>query len=481
MSRFSPSPAAGTVLTPDLCVVGAGAAGLTAAAGAAAFGASVVLVERGAMGGDCLNYGCVPSKALLAAAAAAQGAREAGRFGVSAGEPAVDFAAVRAHVRGAIEAIEPADSQARFEGLGVTVIRTQARFVSADALLAGTTTIRARRFVLATGSRPRIPDLPGLDTVPYLTNETVFDLAELPRHLVILGGGPVGAELAQAFRRLGSAVTLIARNRCLPREDADLAAIVRAALVREGVILREGAEAVRVEATPGGVHLHLGDGSAVEGSHLLLAAGREVRAGDLGLEVAGIAHNADGIRVDASLRTANRRVYAVGDAAAGMPRFTHAAGHMGGLVLRPILFRLPARMRPGAIPRATYTDPPLGQVGLTEAEARARGLDHRVIAVPFTESDRAWTQARTDGLAKFVVGRRGRLLGVGITGLHADEATGLFALALSRRMGLRDLSGFVAPYPTIAEIGRRAASAYFRPYAARRLVRATVSFLRRFG
>ena len=424
----------------------------------------------------------MPSKALLAAAAAAQGARDGGRFGVTAGEPAVDFAAVRAHVRRAIEAIEPADSQARFEGLGVTVIRAQARFVSADALVAGGTTIRARRFVLATGSRPRIPDLPGLDAVPYLTNETVFDLPDLPRHLVILGGGPVGAELAQAFRRLGSAVTLIARNRCLPREDADLAAIVRAALVREGIVLREGADAARVEPMPGGaVRLRLVDGSAIEGTHLLLAAGREVRAGDLGLEVAGIAHGADGIRVDAALRTANRRVYAVGDAAAGMPRFTHAAGHMGGLVLRPILFRLPARMRPGAIPRAIYTDPPLGQVGLTEAEARARGLEHRVIAVPFAESDRAWTQARTDGLAKFVVGRRGRLLGVGITGLHADEATGLFALALSRRMGLRDLSGFVAPYPTIAEIGRRAASAYFRPYAARRLVRATVSFLRRFG
>lgn len=480
-------PSQGGVLRPDICIVGAGSGGLSVAAAAAAFGVSVVLVERGRMGGDCLNTGCVPSKALIAAAAHAASIREAPAFGISAGEPQIDFAAVMRHVRGVIDAIAPFDSAERFRGLGVAVVPEEARFLDPHTIAAGPHLIRARRFVLATGSSPRIPDLPGLATVPYLTNETLFDLDDLPGHLIVLGGGPIGLEMAQAFRRLGSAVTIVERGRAMAREDADLSSIVLAALRAEGVDIRENTAAVSVSSAneAGGLRVTLlverGSGhERVTGTHLLVASGRQATVGALDLAAGGIDHGPAGISVGPDLRTGNRRVYAIGDVV-GSPQFTHLANHHAGLVLRAILFRLPIRQMPDLVPRVTYTAPELGQVGLTQAQAQERGIAADILAWPYSENDRARTERRTEGLLKLVVAADGRLLGAGIAGEKAGELTNLFSLALARRLTVRDLTGFISPYPTYAEIGKRAATAYFAPYAKRGLVRAAVRILSRFG
>ena len=439
----------------DICVVGAGSAGLSLAAGAAQMGARVVLIEKGRMGGDCLNFGCVPSKALLAAAKAAV----PGPFGAAR---VPDYAEAQAHLRGVIAAIAPHDSQERFEGLGVTVLRDTARFTAPDRMQAGETVIRARRFVIATGSRAAIPDLPGLEGVPYLTNETLFDLPALPRHLLILGGGPIGMEMAQAHRRLGAEVTVIQRGRVLARDDEELAALVRDRLVAEGVTIREHAAVRSVAALPEGVALDLADGSRVTGSHLLIAAGRRPNIESLDLDRAGIAATPQGITVDKGLRTGNRRAYAIGDVA-GQGQFTHLAGYHAGVAVRAILFGLPARARTDHIPRVTYTDPELAQIGLTEVEARDRHGDRlTVIRQPFDGSDRALAEGRATGLLKLMV-VKGRPVGVSIAGPAAGDLIGLWALIVSQGLGLKALSDTVLPYPTLQELNKRAAGAYFSP------------------
>jgi pyruvate/2-oxoglutarate dehydrogenase complex dihydrolipoamide dehydrogenase (E3) component len=447
----------------DLCVVGAGSAGLSVAAGAAQMGATVVLVERGRMGGDCLNVGCVPSKSLIAAAGAAQAVRTAGGFGVGAAEPEVDFAAVRRHVQGVIAGIAPHDSVERYEGLGVTVLREHARFTGPDEVGAGGRRVRARRFVVATGSRPAVPPVPGLAGVPHLTNETVFDLAELPRHLLVLGGGPIGCELAQAFRRLGSSVTVADLGPILPKDDPELTAVVRARLLAEGVRLRERVKVAAAETGPALVaEGEDGGRERLDGSHLLVAAGREPVVEDLGLEAAGVAFDRKGIKVDARLRTTNARVFAIGDVAGGL-QFTHVAGYQAGIVIRNALFRLPSRASARALPWATYTDPELAAVGLSEATAKAQGVAHEVARWPFTDNDRARAERATEGLAKVVAGRGGRVLGAAIVGAHAGELILPWVLAVERRLKLTALAGVVAPYPTLGEAGKRAAGAYYAP------------------
>jgi pyruvate/2-oxoglutarate dehydrogenase complex dihydrolipoamide dehydrogenase (E3) component len=299
-------------ITADICVIGAGSGGLSVAAGAAQLGLSTVLFEKGEMGGDCLNYGCVPSKALIAAAEAAQGARDAGRLGVKAGPVKVDFAAVMAHVHKTIETIAPIDSQERFEGLGVTVIREAARFEDAQTVGSDSVRVKARKFVIATGSHAAIPPIPGLDQVPYLTNETVFGLKALPKRLIVLGGGPIGVELGQAFRRLGSEVVIIEAGVLLPREDPACAAVVAEQLAADGVEVLTGAPATAVEAGPVVV---VGEGASarrIEGTHLLIAVGRRPAISGLNLEAGGIAYTQAGITTRRDLRTTNPRVFAVG-------------------------------------------------------------------------------------------------------------------------------------------------------------------------
>lgn len=442
-----------TRIETDLCVIGAGSGGLSVAAGAVQMGARVVLIEAAEMGGDCLNHGCVPSKALIAAAGAAH---------VRGAQPA-DYPAAMDHVAATIAAIAPHDSQERFEGLGCTVIRARARFTSPATVEAGGHEIVARRFVVATGSRPLVPPVPGLEGVPYLTNETLFALRERPAHLVVLGGGPIGIEMAQAHRRLGSAVTVIEAARALGREDPELAAVVLARLRAEGVVIREGVAVTGVGGGRGAVTLRLADSGTVEGSHLLVAAGRRANVDDLGLPAAGVAFTAQGVTVGADLRApGNRRVFAVGDAAGG-PQFTHVAGYHAGLVVRQAVLGLPARASTHHIPRVTYTRPELAQVGPTEAEARAaHGPRLTVLRIPFAGNDRAQAEGQTEGLVKVMV-VRGRPIGASIVGAQAGELVGVWALAISARLKLSQVAGTVLPYPTLGETAKRAAGAYFSP------------------
>ncbi|MGR3454265.1 dihydrolipoyl dehydrogenase family protein [Pseudooceanicola sp.] len=446
----------------DLLVIGAGSGGLSVAAGAAQMGAKVVLLERGEMGGDCLNTGCVPSKALLAAAARAQEMREAGGFGITPVEPDVDYAAVMDHVAQAIATIAPHDSQERFEGLGVTVIRAHGRFTGPRTVRAGGAEIAARRIVIAAGASPLVPPIPGLDAVPYLTNETLFAQRTRPDHLLILGGGPIGMEMAQAHVRLGSRVTVIEAERALGRDDPEMATEVLRRLRAEGVEIVEGARAARVEGRAGAIRVETQDGRGFGGSHLLVALGRSPAIDGLGLEAAGIETDGGAIRVDRRLRTTNRRVFAIGDVTGGL-QFTHLAGYEGGIVIRAALFGLPAEARHDHIPRATYTDPELAHVGLTEAEARAAHGDRlSVVTESYAGNDRAVATRRTVGRIK-VMAVGGRPVGVTVVGAEAGELIGLWALALSKGLKLGDVAGMVAPYPTLGELGKRAAGTYFSP------------------
>lgn len=470
-----------TILTPDLAVIGAGSGGLSVAAGAVQMGASVVLVEKGRMGGDCLNHGCVPSKSLLAAARAAHLVRTAGAFGVNGHEPAIDLAAVRGHVRDVIAGIAPHDSVERLEGLGVRVIRAAARFTGRLELAADGVTIRPRRVVLATGSRPAIPAVPGLAAVDHLTNESVFDLAERPERLIVLGGGPVGVELAQAHRRLGTPVTLLQRGAILPRDDPEAVEVVRGALMAEGVDLREQVEVSKVERRGNRIGVALARGeTAVEGSHLLLAAGRLPNVEGLNLEAAGIEHGPGGVVTDASLRTTNPKVWAVGDVT-GRWQFTHMAGYHAGIVVRQALFRLRARVDDRAVPWCTYTDPELAQVGLTQRMAAERGLAVRALRWPFAENDRARTDRVAAGFVKVLVGRKGHVHGATIVGAHAGEQIGLWALAIQERIGIGKVAQMIAPYPTLSEAGKRAAGSYYTPTLFGPRTQKLVRFLSRFG
>jgi pyruvate/2-oxoglutarate dehydrogenase complex dihydrolipoamide dehydrogenase (E3) component len=450
------------VLHADLCVIGGGSGGLSVSAGAAQMGASVVLVEKHLMGGDCLNTGCVPSKALLAAAHAADVVRHSGRFGVNGHEPAVDFAAVHRHVHGVIAAIAPHDSVDRFEGLGVTVIQAAARFTGAAEVEAGGQRIRARRFVIATGSSAALPPVPGLDSVPFLTNETVFGLTALPGHLVVIGGGPIGVEMAQAFRRLGAQVTLLERANILPKDEPEAAAIIRAALVKDGIDLREGARIAAISRAANGIEVALEDADPILGTHLLIAAGRRPNMAGLGLDAAGIEATPRGITVDARLRTTNHRVFAIGDVAGG-PQFTHIAGYHAGIVIRNALFGLPAKVDYAALPWVTYADPELAHVGLTEAEARSGGHPVTLLRQDLSGNDRAQAERATEGLAKIVLGKGGRILGATIVAPRAGEMIGMWGLAIQKRMKIGAIASSLAPYPTMAELSKRAAGSFYTP------------------
>lgn len=455
-------PATLETIKTDLLVIGAGSGGLSVAAGASQMGADVVLLEGHKMGGDCLNYGCVPSKALIASAKIAHAMGHASPYGIAQVAPQVDYAAAKDHIADVIETVKPADSQERFEGFGVRVIREFGRFTGPAEVEAGPYRITARRVVIATGSAPFVPPIPGIDTVPYLTNETLWDLRDRPDHLLIIGGGPIGMEMAQAHRRLGSRVTVIEGAKALGRDDPEMAAIVLDTLRDEGVEIAEDAKAREISGTAGAITVETEDGRRFEGSHLLVAVGRKANTEALGLDAAGIETTRTGIKVDASLRTTNRRVYAIGDVAGGL-QFTHVAGYHAGVVVRAILFGLPAKATTAHIPWATYTQPELAQVGLTEAQARkAHGAGVEVARFDFHHNDRAIAERKTKGLIKVMV-VKGRPVGVSIAGHQAGELIALWSLVIANRLKMSQVSAMVAPYPTIAEVNKRAAGAYFSP------------------
>jgi len=488
----------------DIAIIGGGSGGLSVAAVAAQLGAKVVLVEQGKMGGDCLNTGCVPSKALIAAAKAAEVVRTAGKFGVTGHEPAVDFTQVNAHVRDVIAGIAPHDSVERFEGLGVQVIQAAANFVSPTEIQAGDHRIKARRFVVATGSSPALPPIPGLAPglapgsapgsapglapglaeVPYLTNETVFDLVEPPDHLIVIGGGPIGVELAQAHRRLGPRVTLIEAFTLMSKDDPEAVDVVRRRLIAEGIDLREGIQIANVERQANGVAVTLegNDGATfpILGSHLLVAAGRRANVDGLGLEAAGIRYSAKGIEVDARLRSSNKRVFAIGDVV-GAHQFTHMAAYHAGIVIRNALFRLPAKVSNHAVPWVTYSDPELAHVGLNEVEARARHGEVRVLSWSFADNDRARAERDTEGLVKVVVRRNGRILGATIVGRHAGELILPWVLAIDRSLKIGAMANLIAPYPTLGEVSKRVAASYYTDTLFGSRTRSLVRALRWLG
>jgi pyruvate/2-oxoglutarate dehydrogenase complex dihydrolipoamide dehydrogenase (E3) component len=449
----------------DIAIIGGGSGGLSVAAGAAQMGARVLLAEGRKMGGDCLNWGCVPSKALIAAGAAANAVRTSGRFGVNGHEPDIDFKAVHDHVHGVIAGIAPHDSVERFEKLGVEVVQAHAKFISPREIEVGGHRVRARRFVIATGSRPSAPPIAGLDKTPYLTNETIFDLVERPGHLIVVGGGPIGLELAAAHRRLGASVTVLEAAAILANDDVDAVTVVRDRLQAEGVDIREGVTIEAVEADGNGIAVDTfqsGERSRISGTHLLVATGRRPNIMGLGLDAAGIHTNGRAIIVDPRLRTTNKRVFVIGDAAGGL-QFTHVAAYHAGIVIRNAIFNLPAKASTRAIPRVTYTDPELAHVGVRIGEAQKDDPKAQAVVWSFAENDRARTERETEGLVKAVIGRKGEVLGCTIVGSHAGELILPWVLAVEKRLKVSDMASVVAPYPTLSEVTKRAAGSYYTP------------------
>ncbi|PZX39504.1 pyruvate/2-oxoglutarate dehydrogenase complex dihydrolipoamide dehydrogenase (E3) component [Roseinatronobacter thiooxidans] len=438
----------------DICVIGGGSGGLSVAAGAVQMGARVVLIEGHKMGGDCLNYGCVPSKALLSQAKAVKARGDTPR--------AEDFRAAMAHVKSTIATIEPHDSVERFEGLGVQVIQGFARFTGPDTVTVGDVTISARRFVVATGSRAFIPPIKGLEDVPYMTNETLFTQADCPGHLLVIGAGPIGLEMAQAHKRLGARVTVIEGAAALGRDDPEAAAVVLEHLRSEGIEIVEQAQVEQVSGRAGAIEVQVKGGTIFVGTHLLVAVGRAPNVEKLDLDKAGIRHTRAGITVDARLRSTNRRVHAIGDVA-GQGQFTHLAGYHAGVVIRSVVLGLPAKARHDHIPHVTFTDPELAHIGLSEADARKRyGGALSVHKVGYDQIDRAQAEGQTTGFIKLMA-VRGRPVGVTIVGAQAGEVIAPYALAMANSLKLGAIAGTVLPYPTLAEIGKRAAGAYFSP------------------
>jgi pyruvate/2-oxoglutarate dehydrogenase complex dihydrolipoamide dehydrogenase (E3) component len=471
------------LLTPDICIIGAGAGGLSVAIAAAALKVPVVLVESGRMGGECLHTGCVPSKALLAAGKRAETIRRAVPFGVGAAGPAVDFARVHQHVEGVIATLAPNDSVARLVGLGVRVIPGTGRFIDPDTVAVGDDIkIRARRVVIATGSVPAVPPIEGLEEVRYLTNETIFGLTECPAHLIVIGAGPGGLELAQAHRRLGAEVTVLEAAVPLSRQDPECAAIVLDQLRREGIAVQEG---VSIESVAQGANVRVClagpcGKQIIEGSHVLIATGRRPRTEALDLKVAGIASGPQGIQVDKRLLTTNRRVYAIGDVTGG-PQLTHVSNYHAGLVIRNAVFRLPTDRYAGVLPAVVYTDPELAQVGLTADQARTQHRSIEVLRWAYADNDRAQTERDTCGHIKVVTARHGRILGATIVGAQAGELITTWTLAVARNLNIRVLAGLVVPYPTLSEVGKRAAMTYFMPNLTNPWVQRIIGALRRLG
>lgn len=449
--------------THDLIVIGAGSAGLTAAGGCAQFGLKVALIEKGPMGGDCLNTGCVPSKALITAARRAQAMRESAKYGIANVDPAIDFTAVHDHVQAAIAAIAVDDSQERFEEeFGVEVFRGTAQMIDGSTIEVNGQRLKAPRICLALGSKPFIPPVEGIGDVPYLTNETIFGLTERPNHLAIMGGGPIGMEMAQSFRRLGSEVTVFERGTVFGKDDPEAVAVVKAKLEHEGVIMHEGTDVVKISPVGGGARIETDTGDPVLASHLLVATGRTCDFTGFGLENGGVEWSPRGIPVDARRRTSNKHIYAIGDCRVG-PRFTHASGYEGSLVVLQVALGLPSKADYKALPWVTYSDPELGHVGMTEKDAREKYGDKvEVTRQEFAENDRARAENDAHGFLKVI--RKGKkILGATVVGPHAGELLLPWSLAIGGKANAFAIGGAIVPYPTRSDISKQAGFAIWEP------------------
>lgn len=450
-----------TIHEVDLCVIGAGSAGLSVAYGASHLGRSVVLFEREAMGGDCLNTGCVPSKALIKAAKIAHSRAQGAEFGIAPTEASVDFEAVKAHVQGVIDQIAPVDSVERYSGFGVTVITEDARFEDKRTIVSDNHIVRAKRIVVAAGSRAAAPPIPGLCDVPYLTNESIFQVSSLPKHLMIIGSGPIGLELGQSFRRLGSKVTIVDIAEPLGRNDPEHAAVLMAQLKSEGVIFRAPAKTKMISKTARTIKIEFEDGETISGSHLLVAAGRSPNVDGLALEKGGVTYDRRGIETDEALRTSNPRVYAAGDIAAGKGGLTHAAGFHAGALIKNLYFMPPglgkffAKATTNRMPAVIYTQPELATIGAGHDEA------DKVLHFDFEENDRSIAERDLQGGVKLYLDGKSKIIGASVVGSHAGELINTISLAMAGGLKLSQISGMISPYPTRTEAVKRAASSHF--------------------
>jgi len=451
----------------DLCIIGAGSGGLSVAAGAAQLGRSVVLFEAAEMGGDCLNHGCVPSKALIAAGKHAHALSSGAAFGVAPAELKVDFKAVKAHVQGIIDHIAPVDSQERFEGLGCTVIREYASFKDANTVVSETTEVRAKRFIVATGSRASAPPIPGLSETPYLTNEDIFSIPKQPKHLLIIGAGPIGIELGQAFSRMGTKVEIVDISAPLGRSEPEHAKVLVSALEKEGVSFHAPVKTKLIRKTKTGVAIDLEDGTVLTGSHLLVAAGRSPNVGKLNLEAAGVKFDRRGIETDDNLRTSNPRIYAIGDVAAGRGGLTHAAGFHAGQIIKafyfmpPILNKIMAKATTDIMPAAIYSEPELASIGLSAAEAREKGYVIKELTAGFDHNDRAIAERTDAGGVKIIATNKGRILGASIVGEGAGDLIQMISVAMKGGVKISGLAQIISPYPTRGEAVKRAAGSFY--------------------
>lgn len=450
-----------TVHDVDLCVIGAGSAGLSTAYGAAHLGRSVVLFERENMGGDCLNTGCVPSKALIKAAKVAHDRRHGAEFGIAPVEPEIDFQAVKAHIQGVIDQIAPVDSVERYEGFGVTVLTEDARFEDEKTVVSDNHIVRAKRIVIAAGSRASAPPIPGLSDVPYLTNETIFQVPTLPKHLLIIGSGPIGLEMGQSFRRLGSKVTIIDIAEPLGRSDPDHAKVLIDALKAEGVDFRAPVKTKLISKTARTIKIEFEDGETITGSHLLVAAGRAPNVGTLALEKGGVKYDRAGIDTDEALRTSNSRVYAAGDIVAGKGGLTHAAGFHAGALIKNLYFMPPglgsifAKATTNRMPAVIYTQPELGSIGAGHAEAA------KTVHFDFEENDRSIAERDLVGGVKLYLDSKSKIIGASCVGSQAGEIINTVSLAMAGGLKLSQISSMISPYPTRTEVVKRAASSHF--------------------
>ncbi len=469
----------------DLVVIGGGSGGLVVAGVAASLKAKVALVERDRLGGDCLWYGCVPSKSLIHASRVAYDVKHAGRFGIYCKDPEIDFAKAIGHVQSVISTIQPHDSPERFAGLGVEVIFGSGKFTDQKTFEVNNRRLKARAFVIATGSRAAAPPIPGLQEAGYITNEEVFSITERPDSLAIIGGGPIGCELGQAFSRLGSQVTIIAsRDRLLPKEDPEAVEVIHQQFASEGIRFLLNTKAERVEVADGKKYVWAG-GEKIAADQILVAAGRKPNVESLNLDAARVKMGSRGIQVNSKLQTTNPRIYACGDVL-GAYQFTHVASYQANVVLKNALFLPVFKADNRVIPWATFTDPELARVGLTEQEARERyGNDIYVVKQDFAEVDRAQAEAATKGFAKIITKRNGQIIGAHLVGPAAGELIHEIVLAMSHRLKISALSG-IHIYPTLAEINSKVAfeltkQNYEKNYRLQSLLGKIFHFLRRLG
>ena len=478
------------ILKPDICIIGGGSGGLSVASAAAQMGVDVVLIEKAKMGGDCLNYGCVPSKSLLSVAKSIYNYNAAQPYLNSFTTVDVNYDAAKQHVADVIATIAPHDSVERFEGLGVKVIEAAGKFTDNKTLEVGDYIIKARRYVIATGSSAFIPPIEGLDLVTYHTNESIFELDKKPEHLIIIGAGPIGLEMAQAHRRLGCKVTVIDAFKILGNQDAEFAKIILDKLTAEGIEFYSETQVEKLNTVDNKICVSIktkdGAQSILRSSHLLIATGRRANVDGLGLEETDVEFSPKGIAVDHSLRSDAKRIYAIGDVAqikgaAFNPQFTHVANYHAGLVIRSILFRMPAKVSYDLLPWVIYTDPELAHVGLDAKQAAQKHGDIRTLSARYDGNDRAIAIGKTVGKAQFYVTQKGYVVGATILGENAGELITILALMISQKIKISKLATLTVAYPTLAEIVKRAAQDYYTGFAEDKKLRFVIRLLRKFG